>query len=182
VNDFIMLLRNLDPEQYYYNTSELHVTALSLFTATEEVDRYLARYDLYKEAVRAALAGAPSFGIEFAGVTLSREAVMIRGYPDSAALNETREALRRELRARGLTEGLDGRYRLETAHMTVARFRHPLRDSRAYTELLERHRSHPFGRTQVQELHLVRNDWYMSPSVVEVLVRYPLASNPPPPC
>jgi len=181
VNDFIMLLRRLDPEQYYYDTSWLHVTVLPLYTATEELDRYLARYDLYNEAVRSALANVPSFGIEFTGVTLSREAVLIQGYPEGAVLNDIREALRRELRERGLTEGLDGRYRLETAHMTVARFRHPLRDSRRFTERLEKHRSHHFGRTLVQELHLVRNDWYMSRSVVEVLERYQLASNPSPP-
>jgi 2'-5' RNA ligase len=181
VADFVNLLRGLDPEQYYYDTTEFHVTVLSLFTATEDVDRFMARYDLYNAAVRAALANGPSFGIEFTGVTLSREAVLIQGCPDGPALNDTREALRRELRARGLAGGLDGRYRLETAHMTVARFRHPLRDSRAFTELLEKYRNHPFGRTQVRELHLVRNDWYMSRSVVEVLEEYHLGPNPPPP-
>jgi 2'-5' RNA ligase len=181
VNDFIRLLRGTDPEQYYYDSAELHVTVLSLFTATEEIDRYMAHYDAYQEAVRSALAGALGLGIEFTGVTLTREAVLIQGYPESAALMDTRDALRRELRARGLTEGLDGRYRLETAHMTVVRFRHPPRDSRGYTELLERYRNHPFGRTQVQELHLVRNDWYMSRSVVEGWAIYSLASNPAPP-
>lgn len=34
VAEFLDRLRDLDPEQYYYDVSELHVTVLSLFTAT----------------------------------------------------------------------------------------------------------------------------------------------------
>ena len=176
VGDFLQTLRAVDPHQYYYDPAELHVTLLSLFTATIEVDRYLVHYKKYAEAVRAALAGVPAFEIEFTGVTLTLEAVMIQGYPQGTILNDTREALRRELRARGLTEGLDARYRLETAHMTVVRYRAHLSDIVTYVHMLEQFRQHPFGRTSVQELNLVSNDWYMSKSVVEVRERYQLSS------
>ena len=154
VGDFLQTLRAVDPHQYYYDPAELHVTLLSLFTATIEVDRYLIHYKKYAEAVRAALAGVPAFEIEFTGVTLTLEAVMIQG----------------------LTEGLDARYRLETAHMTVVRYRAHLSDIVTYVHMLEQFRQHPFGRTSVQELNLVSNDWYMSKSVVEVRERYQLSS------
>jgi 2'-5' RNA ligase len=181
VDAFLNHLRQIDPDQYYYHPAELHVTVLSLFTATVEFEKYLARYDLYLEAVNAAVSQAPSFWIEFTGVTLSRDAIMIQGYPDGPVLNDLREMLRKELIVRHLTEGLDGRYRLETAHMTVVRFRNPLRDSQAYTTALEKYRINAFGRTHIQELHFVRNDWYMSRPTVEVLQRYQLPSTPTPP-
>jgi 2'-5' RNA ligase len=148
-----------------------------LFTATLEHERHLVRYAEYLAAVNAALMGAPAFGIEFSGVTLTREAVMIQGFSDTKVLNDLREALRNELRARHLTEGLDSRYVLQTVHMTVVRFRAPLRASARFAGILERYRDHSFGRTQVGELNLVRNDWYMSRASVEVLERYQLSSN-----
>lgn len=174
VTAFLNELRGVDPEQYYYDASELHVTVLSLFTATLDYARLLARYDDYLEAVQVALTRAPVFEIEFTGVTLSREAVLIQGYPDNTVLNDLREALRRELRTRDLTERLDGRYLLQTAHITAVRFRESLRDSRLLGQILAQYRSYSFGRTQAEELHFVRNDWYMSRQSVEVLRRYSL--------
>jgi 2'-5' RNA ligase len=174
VTTFLNELRGVDPEQYYYDAAELHVTVLSLFTATLDYTRLLARYDEYLGAVQAALAQAPSFEIEFIGVTLSREAILIQGFPNNAVLNELREALRRELRGRNLIEGLDGRYLLQTAHITAVRFREPLRDSELFGRVLEKYRGYRFGQMRVAELQLVRNDWYMSRQSVEVLQRYPL--------
>ena len=107
VRGFLEELRAIDPEQYYYNPAELHVTVLSPFTAALDHERYLTRYAEYLAAVEAVLEGVPAFGIEFAGVTLTRETVMIQGFPETTVLNDLREALRNELRARHLTEGLD---------------------------------------------------------------------------
>jgi len=180
VQGFLNELSAIEPEQYYYDPAELHVTVLSLFTATLEHERYLARYPEYLAAVNTALAGTPTFGIEFTGVTLTREAVMIQGFPAATTLNDLRESLRNELRARHLTEGLDSRYILQTAHMTVVRFRASLRDSAQFAGVLARYRDHAFGQTQVHELNLVRNDWYMSRSSVEVLERFQLSSNSAP--
>lgn len=174
---FLNQLRNIDPEQYYYESSDLHVTVLSLFTATADYERHFLHYDRYLKAVNAALAGVPAFSIEFAGVTLTRDAIMIQGYFDDTILNDTREALRKALQSRGLTEGLDRRYILQTAHMTAVRFRHPLQKSRKYVEMLEQYRRHSFGRTHVSEVNLVRNDWYMSTPSVEVIKKYQLSSN-----
>ena len=176
INRFLERLREIDPAQYYYDPSEFHVTVLSLFTATEDYARLLVRSEDYFAAVLAAMAGIPSFAIEFTGVTLSPEAIMVQGYPGDTTLNELRERLRQELRARNLTEGLDARYILQTAHITCVRIKSKLRDSGPYTETIEGFRTHPFGRTEVKELNLVRNDWYMSSAAVEILKRYLLAA------
>ena len=93
---------------------------------------------------------------------------------DDDALNDLRNELRRHLSACGLGAGLDQRYRLQTAHMTVARFREPLRDSRRFAVALEKARRQRFGTATIGSLSLVENDWYMSQSVTETLKRYRL--------
>jgi len=116
----------------------------------------------------------PRFEIEFSGVTASTGAVMVQGFPRTGDLESLRERLRSELQNRGLTEGLDTRYRLITAHITVMRFRQALRDSEKLADTLESFRDHPFGTSQVRDFELVKNDWYMSPESVELVAHYPL--------
>jgi 2'-5' RNA ligase len=99
---------------------------------------------------------------------------MIQGFFDNDALNDLRDALRSQLRVRGLAEGVDRRYRLEFDHMTVARFRAPLVESERFATVLEQARGRSFGVTTVRSLSLVENDWYMSHRVTETVKRYRL--------
>jgi 2'-5' RNA ligase len=167
-------LRALEPEQHYYRPSELHVTVLSLFTATVAHQPFFDQQPRYVAAVRAALAAAPPFAIDFYGVTASRAALLLQGFPRGDALASLRERLRRSLSAAGLGQGLDQRYRLQTAHSTVLRFRAPLHQPQAFAARLERYRQQPFGTTTVERLALVVNDWYMSENVVRVIEHYQL--------
>jgi 2'-5' RNA ligase len=150
------------------------VTVLSLFTATVDHEPLLARAARYVSAVDAALRRAPPFRIEFEGVTVSPGAILVQGFPADEALDRLRDALRRALREHGLAEGVDARYRLETAHMTVARFRDRLRDGPRLAATLERARRRPFGATDVRGVSLVTTDWCMSRGVSETVKRYRL--------
>lgn len=167
-------LRDIEPDQHYYAPSELHVTVLSLFTATLEYEPFLAQMKQYMAAVDSALRKASAIRIEFVGVTASPGAIMIQGFFENESLNGLRDALRRQLRFRGLMEAVDGRYRLETAHMTVARFRVPLRDSERFAPALERARHLPFGATHIRSVSLVKHDWYMTRQFIETVKRYRL--------
>lgn len=167
-------LRELEPDQYYYVSSEFHVTVLSMFTGTVHAEPFLARTGEYASAVEAAVGRAAPIGIEFRGVTASPGAVMIQGFLEDGALSDLRDGLRQELRARGLGDGLDARYRLVTAHMTVARFRAPLRHPERFASMLEQARGWPFGPTRVRNVNLVKNDWYMSRHSFELVRRYHL--------
>jgi 2'-5' RNA ligase len=172
---FLNELRTMEPDQYYYVPSELHVTVLALFTATVEYQRLLAQTDRYAAAVDAALQKARPFQIDFTGVTVSPGAVMIQGFFEKEVLNDLRDSLRRQLRARNLAEGVDRRYRLETAHMTIARFRTPLRISERFVALLERARHRSFGKTQIRRVSLVQNDWYLTRQILKTLKSYRLS-------
>jgi 2'-5' RNA ligase len=174
VSALLAALRDLEPDQYYYASSDLHVTVLSLFTPAVENGRFFARKEQYMTAIDAALRNVPAIRIEFSGVTTSPAAVMIQGFCENDALNEVRDVLRGQLRSRGLVEGLDGRYRLETAHITVARFRARLRDSESFASALERARRLPIGVTNITGICLVKNDWYMSRQSLETIKCYRL--------
>lgn len=175
---FLDALKAIDPEQYYYAPDSLHVTVLSLFTATDAHERFSQHQKKYEVAVESAVTGTPPFEIQFNGITASSGAVMIQGFPRGDALEPLRERLRETLQSRNLTEGLDTRYRLVTAHLTVVRFRQPLRDSIRFAEKLEEFRCVRFGSSNIEVLRLVKNDWYMSPQNLKLLSDYPLDQEP----
>lgn len=168
-------LHALEPDQYPQPETDLHLTVLSLFTATARHEQEFARLPAYQEAVAAALQGLPRFTIDFRGFTLSRAAVLAQGYPRDATLNLMRDRLRAELAARGLDGTLDQRYRLVTAHATALRFAAPLRRPGFFAAELEQLRNYRFGPMEVERLELVKGDWYMSERSVETLGSFPLA-------
>ena len=175
VDEFLDELRVLEPDQYYYHPSELHVTFLSLFTATVEHEAFFERTGDYEAAVTSGASRLNPFSMFFHGITASPGAIMVQGFTDAGRLNAGRDGLRQELRSRGFNRGLDERYRLETAHMTVARFRQPLRNARSFAEALDQARTFDFGTSEVDSLELVRNDWCMSRERTECLRLYELA-------
>jgi len=167
-------LAGSEPQQYRYPTSDMHMTILSLFTVTENPAPQLLRLADYRAAVSAALEGIEAVEIDFAGITLSRSAVLARGYPRRPALETLRERLRIQLRDRGLHASLDQRYRLITAHATLFRFVAPLQDAKGFAALLASVRDEPLGSMRVNEVELVINDWYMSSNSVERVTIIPL--------
>ncbi len=163
VGSFLRELCRLEPDQYYYTASEFHLTVLSLFTATADFESFFAQKERYLAAVDRALNEAIPIRILFEGITASPGTVMIQGFFDTEALHELRDRLRRQLRLCGLARGVDERYRLQTAHMTVVRFRAALRHPARFAAALEQARRRPFGVTAVRSFLLVeKNDWYMS--------------------
>jgi 2'-5' RNA ligase len=169
---FLDRLRALEPAQYYYDPAEFHVTFLAVFSATEKWQPAFARTLDFRQAIAAAAKSIHPFTLHFEGLTASPAAIVLQGFTDSAALNAARDHLRAELRARGLTESLDTRYRLETAHLTAVRFTQPLRDSRAFAQALDEARTQNFGTMTVDTLDLVQNDWYMSHDRTELFEKF----------
>lgn len=170
-------LRAIAPEQYYYDETQLHITILSLFTATHPPEPYLAQRSAYTQAADAALRDAQPFRALFEGLTASAGTVMIQGFARSRALDDLRDRLRCQLRARGLGAKTDERYRLQTAHMTAVRFRNPLRQSREFAQMISEARSIQFGESTLSDFILVENDWYMSPGATRLVKRYSARSS-----
>jgi 2'-5' RNA ligase len=167
-------LADADPHQYRQPLSDLHMTVLSLFTVTEHCAPHLARRADYATVVRAAVAGMPAFDVDLAGITMSRGAVLVRGFPRDDTLERLRTRLRDVLCVCGLGAGLDQRYRLVTAHMTVQRFVTPPADPARLAATLAALRDAPLGTMHVDTLELVVNDWYMSSAAIEPIERFAL--------
>lgn len=158
-----------DPHQYRQPRADLHLTVLSLFTVTADPAPHLARRAEYAAAVRAAVDGLPPFAVDFDGITISRGAVLARGFPRDGTLEGLRARLRAALGASGLDGTLDQRYRLVTAHSTLLRFVAPPADPAGFAAALAEVRAMPLGTMHVDSLQLVVNDWYMSSAAVEVV-------------
>jgi len=167
-------LPDADPRQYRQPGADLHLTVLSLFTVTADYGPQLARRADYAAAVRAAVDGLPAFDIDFHGITISRGAVLARGFPRDGTLELLRARLREQLRARGLDGSLDQRYRLVTAHSTLLRFVAPPPDPDRLAAALTALRDLPLGTMRVEGLQLVVNDWFMSSAAVESIETYAL--------
>jgi len=172
-------LAGSEPQQYCYPAADMHMTILSLFTVTENPAPQLLRLADYRAAVSAALEGTEAFDIDFAGITMSRGAVLAQGFPRGPALETLRERLRVQLRDRGLDASLDQRYRLITAHTTLFRFVAPLQGAQRFTALLASMRDEPLGCMRVDQVELVINDWYMSSNSMEPVATIPLRTPSP---
>lgn len=167
-------LKALEPEQYFYQPEELHLTVLSLISAAATFERQQALLETYHSVLAPLFAQAQPFNINFRGVTASAGAVMAQGYTDQNRLNELRDAIRQALRPAGLAGHLDRRYKISAAHITLMRFQAPPRDLPRLVAALTAARSRLFGRTTVARLEFVINDWYMSRDKVQRVATYPL--------
>lgn len=175
---FLDELRDLEPGQYAQPVADMHLTILSLLGGTPDHAAHLAHLPAYQAAADEALQGAPPFEVEVTGVTLSRAAVLAQGFPMDDTLEQMRERLRAALVARGLDSGLDRRYRLRTAHLTLLRFAAPLRHPERFVKTVEAARGRPFGVMRVRELELVVGDWYQSADRTRLVQRYRLTPVP----
>lgn len=171
---FLDEIHAIEPDQYFYTSENLHFTVLSLFTAIPDCQKEFDRLPAYEAAVRDALRDLPAFSLELRGITLSRSAVMVCGFPQSDTLNAIRNRLRSNLIDSGLSQGLDVRYTLTAAHTTVLRFSSPLQDAGRLCEFLAANKQREFGHLDVDVLELTRNDWYMSPAHTQILNHYRL--------
>ncbi len=174
ISGVIQDIQAFEPEQHYYHPDELHVTVLSLFSPTETFAEHLPKYPAYQAALRSAFAQCERFQIEFCGITATRDGVIMQGFAERNALNGLRDHLRAILTAHGLGGTLDTRYRIQTAHSTIARFQAPLRNPPGLLAHLRHLRATVSTRTLCAAVQWVKNDWFLSRDNVEVFEEFHL--------
>lgn len=174
VSRFLNLLKDVEPDQYYYPESDFHITVMSLISCYDGF--HYNRIDLsrYAEVVKESIAEVGALEFIFKGITASPSCVMIQGFPKGSGLNILRDRLRENFRNTDLEQSLDKRYRLQTAHSTVVRFRKSLSDKRRFLEVLEAYRDYSFGTFRADSLEMVFNDWYQKAKLVEKLHTFSL--------
>ncbi|CAD0007711.1 2'-5' RNA ligase family protein [Flavobacterium salmonis] len=160
VQEFLKELKNIEPDQYYYPSSDIHVTTMSIISCAEgfKLDKFST--SKYVEIIEKSLVDVNKIQIDYRGVTLSPDAVMIQGFPTDDSLNILRDKLRDNFKNSSLKQSIDSRYSITTAHSTVMRFQKKLKNPKKLIEVVEKFRNHNFGKFTVEKIELVYNDWY----------------------
>jgi 2'-5' RNA ligase len=161
----------VDPAQYYYPRSDLHITIFDFTQAREGCVADPGLEASFREISRAALASFAGFAVELRGVVFNRAAGIVKGF-DRDRLLGLRQRIRKELVARGIRN--DERYESGSAHITFARFRQPPADPAALCEAAEAAREIELGHVDAGEVELVEHDWYNSPASRRLLERFRL--------
>jgi 2'-5' RNA ligase len=169
ISTFLQELRQLEPEQYYYPASDMHVTVMSVISCHPGFRLGSIQLEEYLAVLQECLADIKPFKIDFAGITASPSCIMIQGFPATATLHNLRNKLRERFRTTTLRQTMDSRYVLQTAHCTVVRFKEPLRNAPAFLDKLQEYGTHDFGSTEVEQVELVYNDWYQRQALVQQL-------------
>ncbi len=167
-------LMQLEPQQYYYPASDLHLTVLSLIScysgfALSQIDT-AAYVDLVKEVI----ADTGPFRLDFQGITASPSCVLVQGFFDNQQLNQLRAKLRSVFGQSILQHSIDQRYAIQTAHMTVLRFTQQPANPGLFLQKIKALTSVDFGSSLINELELVANDWYQRQQNTVLLSRFDL--------
>ncbi|MGQ1890749.1 2'-5' RNA ligase family protein [Thermophagus sp. OGC60D27] len=171
---FLEELKAIEPNQYFYPETDLHVTVMSIISCYEGFDITKIAVKDYVGVIQKSLEGISAFDLEFRGLTASPSCLMVQGFPLDDTLEQMRNNLRKHFRPLALEQSLDKRYVLQTAHATILRVRDKLQNKAAFLDLIERNRNRFFGRFSVRTLAFVHNDWYQRKDKVKVLHRFGL--------
>lgn len=176
IMSFIKELTALEPEQYYYPEDELHLTVLSVISCIAGFTLSNVDIAAYRQAFTNAAKTIGPLEIHYYGITASPGCILIQGFPVDEQLQVLRENIRAAFRDSPLHSTIDSRYKITTAHSTIARFQAPLRDHQKLLELLSEYRTYDFGICHVNQLDLVFNNWYQHLSETQYLAKHILTS------
>lgn len=167
--------RLVEPGQYYYPATDIHLTILSLISCYPGFSLNDIDLEEYQRALRSLLQAMPPFTIRYTGLTASPGGIMVQGFPLGDGLANLRQTIREFFQHAGLPHSIDRRYRLQTAHSTVVRFKQPLANPAALLDNLSRYQAQDFGAFEVASVELVFNDWYQRAAHTVLLEKYPLS-------
>ena len=169
---FLDELKAIDPLQYYYPDSDIHITVMSIISCYEGFSLDKITIADYIGIIQKSLIDVNEIKIKFQGVTASPSALMIQGFPTDDSLNNLRDKLRENFKQSTLQQSIDSRYTIATAHSTVLRFQEKLQNPKQLIEVAEKFRDFDFGELKVKNLELVYNDWYQREEIVQKLAEF----------
>jgi 2'-5' RNA ligase len=167
----------IEPHQYYYPASELHITVLSIISCYSGFRLENITTDDYRQAMRMLVEQVRPFSLTFAGLTASAGGIMVQGFPHGRGLEELRYKMRQHFQQSGLQQSIDQRYSIQTAHSTIIRFKTNIHDPKALVKTVKRYQHQLIGTFEVNVLELVYNDWYHRTSNSRLLEQYLLADS-----
>ena len=134
---FLKDLKQVDPSQYYYPNSDIHITVMSIISCYEGFQLDQISISNYIDLINESLNGIDRFEIKLKGITASNSGIMIQGFPENDNLNNLRNNLRTKFKNSDLEQSIDKRYSIQTAHSTVVRFRTKLQNKNEFLKIIE---------------------------------------------
>ena len=174
IQTFLTDLKVIEPEQYYYPNTDMHITLMAVISCNEGFGLSQISIPDYIEVIQKSLVNQKPVTIDFKGITASSSCIMVQGFMRDDILNDIRDQLRINFRNSGLQQTIDARYSIQTAHATVVRFRKRFTRKDDFIKVLERYRNFEFGKFTVNNVELVYNDWYQKNENVKTLSRFKL--------
>jgi 2'-5' RNA ligase len=175
IQEVVAAFQQLEPDQYYYPAPELHLTVSALIAAYPGFTLQQIAPSAYQQVVGQRLTQSSPFTLSYSGVTASPGAILLQGFPQDDALTRLRTQLKHGVEQAGLWHSIDARYALQTAHLTLVRFRAPLRQPAQLVQLLDAYQQTFIGAFVVDTLELVYTDWYHRAAHTVLLETYSLA-------
>ncbi|CAF1233508.1 unnamed protein product [Adineta steineri] len=172
IQTFLSALHAIEPDQYYLPSSDIHITLLPIISCSADFDLNQIFAQDYIDLLRKNLSIEGKLEINFKGITASSSCIMIQGFPQQNILNELRNQLRTLFKTSSLRQTIEERYFLQTAHVTVVRFRKAFTAREEFLKLLEDYKDYDFGTMTVNEIELVYHDWYVREKIVKSLCRF----------
>ena len=172
IQTFLKALKKFDSSQYFYPNSDIHITVMSIISCYDGFNLNKICISDYVNLVKKSLQNIEAFNLHFKGVTASKAGIMIQGFPEKEILNNLRDQLRNNFKNSSLEQSLDKRYAIQTAHATVVRFRHELKNKMGVLKTLQEYKNHDFGIFTVHELEFVFNDWCLRKQKTKILEKF----------
>ncbi|MGZ0015958.1 2'-5' RNA ligase family protein [Yeosuana sp. AK3] len=172
IQTFLKALKEFDSSQYFYPNSDIHITVMSIISCYDGFNLNKISISDYVSLVKKSLQNIEAFNLHFKGVTASKAGIMIQGFPDNEILNNLRDQLRNNFKNSSLEQSLDKRYAIQTAHATVVRFRHELKNKMSVLKTIQEYKNHDFGIFTVHELEFVFNDWCLRKQKTKILEKF----------
>ena len=173
IQHFLDEVKAIDPNQYYYQNSDLHITVMSIISCYVGFELQQINIQDYVKLIEDVLLKHRSFKIQFKGLTASPSCILLQGFLTDT-LNEIRDDLRIGFKNTDLQQSIDKRYAIQTAHSTIIRFKQALKNKDQLLEIVEKYRNFDFGTFEVHEMELVYNDWYQRKKFVKKLHEFHL--------
>lgn len=161
ISVFLNELKAVDPHQYYYPPSDFHITVMSIISCYQGFSLDMVTIDEYQKIIEKCIKNILNEKIVLKGITASNSCIMLRGFPETGALNQLRDNLRQNFGESDLMNSMDSRYVINAAHLTVMRFKTNPQNATGLLKIIEKYKDFNFGKFEIKKFELVFNDWYL---------------------
>jgi tetratricopeptide (TPR) repeat protein/2'-5' RNA ligase/predicted MPP superfamily phosphohydrolase len=166
-------LKTVAPDHHYYNLSEFHVTVLTIINAEKPLNCSHDEIKQMTEFFTEIFSEIRPVRIRFKGIGITEDCVIAYGFFIDGTIDKIRDEIRSQCKKNKFEYQLDERYRNETAHVTMVRYRSQ-KNLESLLNEVERIKDCDLGVSPVNRIDLVVNDWFMSEDKVKLLNSFEL--------